>query len=269
MLRPAAPALAGKSRSENEVALLVDVTKCVSCWWCYAACKNFNMLPETILPDPARPPRLSPDVWTTLNPVMTDDGWQSRKHACNHCTDAACVGVCPTGALSYNSLGFVQYDKDKCSGCGYCAEFCPFGIPQLESNRVTGLAVMSKCTFCYDRVTGGEQTACAAACTTGAIKFGRRDELLQEGKERVASLKKANLKASLYGENEAGGLHVLYVLDDSPDVYGLPDAPKVPISAKLRDIFSWLGIGFTALVLAGFGLNYLVAKARMAKGEKE
>ena len=269
LLQPPALALAKESQTQEGMAMLVDVTKCVSCWWCYAACKNYNKLPETIKPDPAQPPALSHDVWTTLHPVKKGDDWVSRKQACNHCTDAACVKVCPTGALSYNKLGFVQYDKEKCSGCGYCAEFCPFGVPQLESNRVTGAAVMDKCDFCKDRVANGEQPACADACPTGAIRFGKRTELMQEGKERVVALHQTNANAVFYGEKELGGLHVMYVLDDLPEVYGLPVDPEVPAAATVRDVFQWLGVGAAAAVIAGFGLNYLVARARMAKGERE
>jgi len=260
LLQSPALALAKESQTQEGMAMLVDVTKCVSCWWCYAACKNYNRLPETIKPDPEKPPALSPTVWTTLKPIKKGDEWHSRKQACNHCTDAACVEVCPTGALSYNKLGFVQYDKNKCSGCGYCTEFCPFGVPQLEGNKVTGAAVMDKCTFCQDRVANDEQPACAAACPTGAIKFGKRTELVQEGNERVATLRQANASAVLYGDKELGGLHVMYVLDDAPEVYGLPADPEVPAAAMVRDIFRWLGVGVAVAVVAGFGLNYIVAR---------
>jgi len=259
LLRPPALALAEGSQTQEGMAMLVDVSKCVSCWWCYAACKNYNKLPETIKPDPEQPPPLSPHVWTTLKPVKRGAEWHSRKQACNHCTDAACVEVCPTGALSYNKLGFVQYDKEKCSGCGYCVEFCPFGVPQLESDKVVG-AVMDKCTFCKDRVVNGELPACAAACPTGAIKFGKRSELVQEGRERVAILRQSSPNAVFYGDKELGGLHVMYVLDDSPEEYGLPDAPKVPAAAVVRDVLKWVGVGAAVAVIAGFGLNYIVAR---------
>ncbi len=260
LLQPPALALAKESQTQEGVAMLVDVTKCVSCWWCYAACKDYNKLPETIKPDPEQPPPLSPDVWTTLKPIKRGTEWYSRKQACHHCTEAACVAVCPTGALSYNQLGFVQYDKEKCSGCGYCAEFCPFGVPQLEGNKVTGIAAMDKCTFCKDRVTNGELPACAAACPTGAIKFGERAELVQEGRERVATLRQANAGAVLYGDKELGGLHVMYVLDDLPEVYGLPTAPEVPAATTVREVFQWVGVGAAAAVVIGFGLNYIIAR---------
>ena len=254
--------------SEADRAMLVDVTKCISCWWCYAACKKYNNLPETTRPDPEKPPRLSPDVWTTLKPVKRGTEWHSSKLACSHCTDAVCVEVCPTGALSHNSMGFVQYDRDKCCGCGYCAEFCPFGVPQLGSESVAGVAVMDKCTFCRDRVTNGEQPACAEACPTGAIRFGERSELVQEGRERATILQQTNPNAMFYGDKELGGLHVVYVLDDSPEVYGLPADPQIPPAVTVRDLLKWVGVGAVALAVAGLGLNYLIARVRTARVEK-
>jgi len=268
LLAPPSLAMAKNPQTDAGMAMLIDVTKCVSCWWCYAACKEYNNLPETTKPDLAQPPELSANVWTTLHPVMNGDKWISRKKACNHCTEAACVEVCPTGALSYNEMGFVQYDKEKCSGCGYCVEFCPFGVPQMESNKVTGVAIMNKCTFCHDRVINGEQPACAAACTTGAITYGKRADLITEGEERATVLRQEGAKASLYGADELGGLHVMYVLDDSPTTYGLPADPEVPPSSMVRDIFRWVGSGLAIAAVAGFGLNYLVARLRMGMEKK-
>jgi formate dehydrogenase iron-sulfur subunit len=268
LLSPPAAAMAEDSQTTAGKAMLIDVSKCVSCWWCYAACKEYNNLPETIKPDVTQPPMLSKNVWTTLHPVKKDTGWISRKKACNHCTDAACVEVCPTGALSYNEMGFVQYEKEKCSGCGYCVEFCPFGVPQMENNTLTGVAIMNKCTFCHDRVTNGEQPACAAACTTGAITYGKRADLITQAEERVTDLHQNNIGASIYGVDELHGLHVMYVLDDSPEVYGLPADPKVPATSTVRDILRWVGSGLLVAVVAGFGLNYLVARLRLRRQEK-
>lgn len=269
LLQPPSLVLAKEKQTQAGIAMLMDVSKCTNCWWCYAACKNCNSLPETLAPDLTQPPALSPEVWTTLYPVKKGEGWSSRKQACLHCTDAACVEVCPTRALSYNAQGFVQYDRDKCSGCGYCAEFCPFGVPQMEKNIVTGLAVMSKCTFCIDRVTSGEQPACAAACPHEAISFGNRLELVTEGKRRVTTLQQTNPNATLYGESEMGGLHVMYVLDDLPEVYGLPATPELPTTISVRNAFQWVGIGLAPVIISGFGLNYLIARIRMTKGAKE
>lgn len=65
-----------------------------------------------------------------------------------------------------------------------------------------------------------------------------------------------------------GGLHVLYVLEDSPDKYGLPVKPEFPALATLwQDIVQPLGLAAGGLVLAGLGLNYVIA--RRAKKVKE
>jgi formate dehydrogenase iron-sulfur subunit len=267
LLSPQSAAMAGESQTKAGKAMLIDITKCVGCWWCYAACKEYNNLPQTDKPELKDPPLLSPDVWTTLDTEEKAGGWVSRKKACNHCTEAACVEVCPTGALSYNHLGYVQYDREKCSGCGYCAEYCPFDVPQMETDKF-GVAIMNKCTFCHDRVSNGEQPACAAACTTGAITFGERQDLIAEAQDRVAELQKSNSQAAVYGIDELQGLHVMYVLDDAPEIYNLPPDPQVPVTTKVRDIFKWLGSGLAIAALAGFGFNYLVTRLRMRSRAK-
>ena len=267
---PSLKAAAKAASSKSDVAMLVDVSKCIGCWWCYAACKNYNNLTETIKPDPEQAPELSPETWTTLYTLKTNDDWSFRKQACMHCTDAACVKVCPSGALSYNDLGFVQYDKDKCIGCGYCAEFCPFEVPKLKDDKITGVGLMAKCTFCKDRVTNGQQPACAEACPTGAIKFGNRSELLEEGKQRVMELSRSNPESRLYGEHELDGLHVLYVLPDQPSVYGLPEEPQLPATATIqKDIFRPLTWIVWGAVAAGLALNVLVARAMQLRRKEE
>lgn len=127
---------------------------------------------------------------------------------------------------------------------------------------------MDKCTFCHDRVNNGESTACAAACPTGAITFGKRSELLVSAEARVNELKGNGSNAYIYGANELGGLNVMYILDDAPEIYGLPADPEVPASVTVRNVFSWIGSFAAVAVIAGFGLNYLVAKVRMRKGEE-
>ncbi|MBN2074023.1 MAG: 4Fe-4S dicluster domain-containing protein [Dehalococcoidales bacterium] len=264
--KPAIKATSQSTSSVSEYAILVDVSKCVGCWWCFAACKNYNNLPEEIKPESESPPELSSKTWTTLSTVNINNRWVYRKHACMHCTDAACVKVCPAGALNYTEEGYVLYDRDKCIGCGYCAEFCPYEIPKLENNKITGIDTMSKCTFCKERIENGQQPACVEACPTGALKFGKRQELLEEAKERVKELSKKNRNACLYGEYEMGGLHVLYVLPDKPSVYSLPEMPISPASLIVqKDIFhplAWISWG---VIAAGLAVNLLVVRARQLK----
>src|ERR1700761_4638441 len=67
---------------------------------------------------------------------------------CKHCTHAACLEVCPTGALFRTEFGTVVVQEDVCNGCGYCVPACPFGVidQREDDGRVW------KCTLCYDRL---------------------------------------------------------------------------------------------------------------------
>jgi len=126
---------------------------------------------------------------------------------------------------------------------------------------------MDKCTFCQDRVSNGEQPACAAACPTGAIRFGKRAELVKEGNERVGTLGEAGAKAIFYGEKELGGLHVMYVIDDTPEAYGLPVDPEIPAPVLVRDVLKLFGVGTVVVTVAGLGLNYIIARKKIMTSE--
>jgi formate dehydrogenase iron-sulfur subunit len=93
--------------------------------------------------------------------------------------------------------------------------------------------------------------------------------MIDEGKKKVAALRaKGYSNATFYGENELGGLHVLYVLNDTPDKYGLPVDPKFPAATTLwQSILKPMGIAVGGLAIAGLGLNYIAA--RKAKLDKE
>ena len=67
---------------------------------------------------------------------------------CKHCTSAACLEVCPTGALFRTEFGTVVVQQDICNGCGYCIPACPYGV--IDRREEDGRA--HKCTLCYDRL---------------------------------------------------------------------------------------------------------------------
>jgi len=233
-----------KSVAQSDIAMLVDISKCIGCWWCYAACKNYNKLPETIQPDLEDPPKLTPHTWTTLYTTRLGGVWSSRKQACMHCTDASCEQVCPTGAISHQGA-VVLIDQEWCVGCGYCVQACPFDVPHKDEHD---LGTVRKCTFCIDRTSNGEQPACADACPTGAIQFGERTDLIAVAKTRVKDLKAdGHPNANLYGEHELGGLHILYVLTDRPSVFGLPQGAQVATS---QAVLKWLSGVIVAGIIA-------------------
>ena len=231
LLQPSDQAFAS-ALNEDEVAILYDASKCIGCRACEEACKECNNLPVETAP----PSELSATTWNLIKKRKGVDeaDWPFFNYQCMHCTDAACVMVCPTDALYKDKQGFVAVDEVKCNGCGYCTQFCPFGVPSLkEVNLITGRAKVGKCIFCCQNQPqeGIAKVACVEACPTGALTLGRRESQLEVAKDRVAQLRvNGHGKAMLYGESEAGGLHRLSILLDEPSAYGLPVDPQGPIT---------------------------------------
>jgi formate dehydrogenase iron-sulfur subunit len=155
------------------------------------------------------------------------DRWLMSSDVCKHCTEAACLDVCPTGALFRTEFGTVVFQDDVCNGCGYCVSACPFGV--IERRETDGGA--HKCTLCYDRLTDGQLPACAKACPTQSIQFGPLDELRERANARVGELHdQGKDEARLYLDDPAdgiGGGGAFFLLLDEPEVYGLPPDPVV------------------------------------------
>jgi formate dehydrogenase iron-sulfur subunit len=153
--------------------------------------------------------------------------WLMASDVCKHCTHAACLDVCPTGALFRTEFGTVVVQEDICNGCGYCVPACPYGVidQRADDGRVW------KCTMCYDRLGAGQEPACAKACPTDSIQFGELDVLRARADERLAQLHDAGIDdAQLYGRDPAdgvGGTSAFFLLLDEPEVYGLPPDPVV------------------------------------------
>ena len=122
---------------------------------------------------------------------------------CKHCTESACLDVCPTGALIRTEFGTVVVQDDMCNGCGYCVPACPFGV--IERREEDGRA--HKCTLCYDRLGAGMEPACAKACPTESIQFGPLDELRERARLRVEDLRAAGRTRRSCTWRRPGGRH--------------------------------------------------------------
>jgi formate dehydrogenase iron-sulfur subunit len=151
--------------------------------------------------------------------------WLMASDVCKHCTNAACLDVCPTGALFRTEFGTVVVQEDICNGCGYCVPTCPFGVldQREEDGRVW------KCTLCYDRLRDDQEPACAQACPTDSIQFGPLDELRATARVRLDALVEAGEPgANLYLAEPGDGIDgagAFFLLLDEPEVYGLPPDP--------------------------------------------
>jgi formate dehydrogenase iron-sulfur subunit len=240
----------------------------------------------------AAPGELRPGAAAGPGPTDTavpDMRWLMASDVCKHCTHAACLDVCPTGALFRTEFGTVVVQDDVCNGCGYCVAACPFGVIERRSGKegheetgqshgisikgaggdgshknppsyaasngeVKNVGIAQKCTLCYDRLGAGETPACAQACPTTSIKFGDLDEMRATARARVAQLHEQGFtEARLYGVDEndgVGGTGSTFLLLDEPEVYGLPPDPRVT-TADLPDMFRKAGYaGLTMLAMA-------------------
>ena len=175
--------------------------------------------------------------------------WLMMSDVCKHCSHAACLDVCPTGALFRTEFASVVVQQDICNGCGYCVSACPYGV--IDRRPDDGRAF--KCTLCYDRLRGGMEPACAHACPTESIQFGELDELRERAEARVADLRERGLyDARLYGADDGdgvGGTGAFFLLLDEPEVYGLPPDPVVP-TRELPSMWRTAGVAAAALAAA-------------------
>jgi formate dehydrogenase iron-sulfur subunit len=263
------------------MGFFTDTSVCIGCKACEVACKEWNHVPEDGLLFTGmsydNTQGLSADTWRHVafieqrKPLARQDPgvehggegdfrWLMASDVCKHCTRAACLDVCPTGALFRTEFGTVVVQEDICNGCGYCIPACPYGV--IDQREDDGRAF--KCTLCYDRVGAGLEPACAKACPTDSIQFGPLDELRERAAGRVAQLHEAGLtEARLYGEDPGdgvGGDGAFFLLLDEPEVYGLPPDPVV----TTRDLPSmWAHVGVAAgTLVAGLAAAFAAAALR-------
>ena len=285
------------AEAKERVGFFTDTSVCIGCKACEVACKEGNLVPEDGLvwtgESYDNTSTLGANTWRhvafieqrkeariepgEVDAIVTAGGeaslaqgadgglrWLMSSDVCKHCTHAACLDVCPTGALFRTEYDTVVVQQDVCNGCGYCVPACPFGVldrrdlPRHSGDppvEVLGLQLgkkedgrVWKCTLCYDRLKGDHEPACAKACPTDSIQFGPLDELRERADRRLEKLQEEGWNgARLYGrdpDDGVGGFGAFFLLLDEPEVYGLPPDPVV----TTRDL---PGMWASAAVAAG------------------
>jgi formate dehydrogenase iron-sulfur subunit len=258
---------AGWGGGHARKGFFTDTSVCIGCKACEVACKEWNGIPEDGLEllgsSYDNTGGLGGSTWRHVAFIeqppdrsggegASDFRWLMSSDVCKHCTSAACLDVCPTGALFRTEFGTVVVQEDVCNGCGYCVPACPFGVIDRRVGEPEGknVGIAQKCTLCYDRLGAGRTPACAQACPTESIVFGDLDDLRARAHDRLGVLQEAGVdRARLYGEDPGdgiGGAGALFLLLDEPEVYGLPPDPVVTTRDLPR---MWRKAGLAALTL--------------------
>jgi len=222
-------------------SFVFDQNKCTGCQACQLACVIEN--------------RLEPDrSWRAIHT------FNARHYpgaplfhislACNHCAEPACMSACPALAYSKDSeTGVVLLDQDKCIGCRYCTWACPYDAPKFTS----AAGVVSKCTFCQQRLTVGLEPACVDLCPTGALTF-----------ENLAQQDITNDVAGFTASNMQPSIKIIPLLDtrlipdlaaQESEVTRVSGAEQIASRISLRSewslaLFTLLAAGMFALLFA-------------------
>ena len=281
LIRRSASEVSAPARQLEAVTKLIDVSKCIGCKACQVACMEWNQLTEEVGVNVGvyeNPHDLTPNSWTLMrftewvNPATDNLEWLIRKDGCMHCADPGCLKACPSpGAIVQYSNGIVDFDHEKCIGCGYCVKGCPFNIPRISN--VTHVAY--KCSLCSDRVSVGQGPACAKACPTKAIVFGTRTQMMAHAETRITDLKSRGFdKAGLYNPPGVGGTHVMYVLHhaDRPSLYaGLPDNPRIsPLVEAWKGLTKYAGLTLIGAAAVFGAIHHVVTGAnRVTKHDEQ
>ena len=189
--------------------MVIRLGSCTGCNACVVACKAENNVP---LSDPQAIEQRRSISWLEVMRITgAETGGAGRvrymPRPCMHCDKPPCTKVCPVYATSLDADGLVNQIYDRCIGCRYCTNNCPYTVkyfnfetPRWPAEMLPSLnpevtvrpkGVVEKCTFCHHRlqkvkeqsraegrgVRDGEyRPACAEICPTHAIVFGDLDD---------------------------------------------------------------------------------------------
>ena len=161
--------------------MLVDMRKCIGCQACTVSCSVENQPPIGQF-------RTSVLQYEVDQPGHSMPAMVSLPRLCNHCDEPPCVPVCPVQATFQRTDGIVLVDNERCVGCGYCVQACPYDARFINHETQTA----DKCTFCEHRLEAGLLPACVESCVGGARVIGDLNDAHSEINQRMNAYKEAH-----------------------------------------------------------------------------
>lgn len=205
----------------TRLGMAIDLRACIACHACTIACKVNNNLPANTMYN-----RVQTEggayLDTAAGTYPNDIKRLKRPVTCQHCSNPACVAVCPTGASSQNEDGVVTIDTEACIGCKSCIAACPYDVRTVYDDEPTYYvdhalgdwdaplhvkATADKCTFCSNRRERGEVPACMDLCPGRARYWGDLDD-----PESDISKFLAENKAARYLEDKGTEPNCFYIM---------------------------------------------------------
>ncbi len=297
----AGTANAALTPGDDHLATLIDISRCIGCGECVAACREANRseYPQPKKPFPKMyPPRAKVADWSDKQAVddrLTPYNWLYIQQAtitvageerdltiprrCMHCVNPPCVKLCPWGSAKQLENGISRIDSEICLGGSKCNKVCPWDIPQRQTGvglyldllpNFAGNGVMYKCHRCHARVAAGELPACIEACPEDVQTIGPRREIIAAAHELAKAV-----GGYVYGEAENGGTNTLYVspvpfetlreaIETGP---GRPDLqPVKDTMAQANQLISAMVMAPIAGAAAAIGKFYAATRSSQEEG---
>ena len=105
------------AEDDRRLAMVIDLQRCVGCGACIFSCKNENNVQDGVNFSYKHNKTVGefPNVRYEYLPTL-----------CNHCEEAPCVGICPTGAMHKTFGNITMHNPETCIGCRLCMGACPY-----------------------------------------------------------------------------------------------------------------------------------------------
>jgi Fe-S-cluster-containing dehydrogenase component len=151
------------------MTLLINAERCIRCGNCTTVCRDEHVDNDW---RPIAAAQGGGSAWIRIEEREVSSNTRVKTvrtpRTCVHCGNAACMAVCPVGAIERRADGIVLISPDVCTGCQDCVAACVYGsiFFNAEAN------ICQKCTLCAHLLDEGwEQPRCVAACPTDALSF--------------------------------------------------------------------------------------------------